>query len=105
MQSSIISVRWFRSWIFTAAALIVLVTRAVTAGAASVNLYFDRAVAPVEFAAQEIVTAFRGRERPVDLHDLGKLEDSGGTRIVLTDLSDPSTLKSFEGNRPARHES
>ena len=57
MQSSIISVPWFLPWRFTTAGLIFLVARAVTAEAAPVNLYFDRAIAPIEFAAHEIVTA------------------------------------------------
>ena len=80
------------------AVLCVFLACSVTVGAAPVNLYFDKDVAQVQFAAHEIALALKEKDQSVDLHDVGKLGSIDGFQVVLTDLSNDVTLKTFEGS-------
>jgi hypothetical protein len=84
--------------------LLVLAACSVTAAATPVSLYFDRVVAPVEFAAHEITLAIKETGQSIDQHDMGEFESTHGTRIILTDLSNASTLEMFEGSNDANLE-
>ena len=83
------------------AVLLFHATCSVTMAAAPISLFFDRALASVKFAAEEIAWAFKETNQPIDLYDLGTLEDIQGTQVILTELSNASTLEMLEGSNDA----
>ncbi len=104
MQTSKIAARLFLSRKAFAAVLLVFAASSPVAAVAQVALYFDSDGGPVEFAAHEITLALKEKDNSVDLHDLDQLESVHGTQIILTDLSNASTLQMFESNGVAKLE-
>ncbi|MHC4704642.1 MAG: carbohydrate-binding family 6 protein, partial [Planctomycetota bacterium] len=82
--------------------LLILVACTATAAAAPVSLFYDKSVPQAEFAAREVAVALRERDRSVDLRDVRQLESRDVAGIVLTDLSNRSTVGMLEKNTAAK---
>lgn len=98
MQSPIISLRFFLSWKSFIGYLFVFAACSLSTAANSVSLYFDNNAAQVEFAAKEILQAFKEKEISIGLHDVSEFDIDHGTRIILTDVSNLTTLEKFAGS-------
>jgi len=75
------------------------VVSAVPVTAAPVSVFVDRHVAQAEFAAHEIMLAFKAKDQSINLQDIGKLKSIKGTQIILMDLSRRPTLDMFEKSK------